>query len=206
MQKVVTELKQANESLRAQQTGMIPVVPDVPRIRIKHDKVYSFEQSIDTTVVGSATLETDTVLTFYLSLFGNSGAFQTAFDTYRILQVVIQFIPQGGAPSTSVPIYTAIDYDDTATTALSSLLEYDTLQSNPSGTYFQRILNPRIAVAAYAGSSFSGYAQGKAMWIDCNSPATQHYGLKVAIPPSSSLTPPTYQIVSTALFQFKNVR
>jgi len=81
-----------------------------------------------------------------------------------------------------VPIYCVIDYDDAS--ALSSAANASAYTNcvvmNP-GESCERVFQPRMALAAYAGA-FTSYANVGPQWIDAASNAVQHYGVKFWIP------------------------
>jgi len=207
------ELKQAqllrsiDERLLQQQTSAEPNVRDVVLPRLKRDKVYTFCQ----TVVGfplasSTTVEVDNSFYFTLGALANATPFETLFDTYRIIGVVVKFFPKNSNVSGTVyapPLYMAIDYDDNSSTTLSTLQGYETLKIAPSGSYFERSLVPRISLAAYSGA-FTSYAQATMQWLDCASPNILHFGLKYAFPVGTAVS--YYDVSYTVTIQFRNTR
>jgi len=192
------------ESLAHQQTSSLPVVPDIKMNRIKGNKVYTFEQSFTSGIGGNNTTETDMAFSFSLNSIANATSLTNIFDTYRIIAVRAQFIPNETAQGSGGPVYTVIDYDDTSTTSLTAALQYDTLQVAPAGAFFERNFAPRVAVSAYAGTSFGSFAQLNNTWIDTASSSVAHYGLKAVVPPSPN--PPLWTILFTLTFQFRNTR
>jgi hypothetical protein len=200
--KIDAILEGVRESLLCQQTSAEPSVRDVILPRVKKNKVYTFMQSTQTQVSSTTGTETDGSLSFSLSSLGNASSFAAIFDTYRIVGVRVQFIPETGI--ISLPsVYTVIDYDDSSATALSALVEYDTLKVAPPGAFFERSLVPRIAVAAYSGA-FTSFAQMSNQWIDCGSTGVVFYGLKYALTATTAVA--TYQILTTYTIQFRNPR
>jgi len=204
----VKVLSDIREEVSNTQTSSEPAVRDVfPRFRNIGSSVYTVMQSAAvTTIAGSTSAETDGDYAVNLSTISNASAFIAIFDAWRIMQVTFRFIPFPSSPAasgTQAPIYTAIDYDDSATTTIASLQQYDTLKVAPAGSFFQRCLIPRMALAAYAGA-FTNFAQGSpGQWLDAASPGVLHYGLKVGIPLSSN--PPAWTILADIVFQFRNV-
>jgi hypothetical protein len=52
----------------------------------------------------------------------------------------------------------------------------------PTNTEFAVSIKPKVALATYQGGAFSGYSQPNgAVWLDCNNPGIQHFGLKGAV-------------------------
>jgi len=203
-------LKQLVYLNQQQVTRQDPIKPDATFTRQGvRDKTYSFWQTVaGPTISYSPTIETDGAIVFTLVALGNFSAFVALFDAYRIVQVKVSFQPVGtvsvGATVMVPPLYTVIDYDDANSTIVSALQEYDTLQVVPNGQFFERVLYPRIAVAAYSGT-FTSYAQMKDQWLDCNSTAVQHYGLKYGLPTASESFTGWYTTISY-LIQFKQTR
>jgi hypothetical protein len=204
LQKQTNLLEALVETNKEEQLRPIPAVPDVPRLRIKRDKVYTFAQTIaKTAFTTSLSLESDQSLVFALSDLANAADFDSIFDCYRIIQITVQWIPL--TPNSVAGVfYTAIDYDDGNTPSISALQQYDTMQVVPLNQFHERTFKPRMAVGAYSGS-FTSYAQLHDQWIDCASPSVQHYGLKAASPIAATATS-TMTPVCTYIIQFKNVR
>jgi len=123
-----------------------------------------------------------------LAQLPNATALAGVFDRYRIIQCKLAFLPyaQEGAitaGTTAGPAYTVLDYDDANATTITSLLSYDNLKIAPAGCYFERILTPRAALAAFSGSVFTSFAQAPSrQWMDVASPNIQYYGVKLGVP------------------------
>jgi len=200
-------LKELVESGKQQQLRPVPEVPDVPRIRLKRNKVYTFEISTNrANFTTSTSIETDTSYYFQLSDLNISTNFTSIFDTYRIAQVNLKFIPLGTSSGAMInsAIYTALDYDDASATTIASLLNYETLQITDAEHFFERTVNPKPAFALYGGA-FTQFGQISQPWVDCGSPSVYHYGVKVAAPVTAAAAI-TFQVVGTYLVQFKNTR
>lgn len=193
---------------KSEMIRMSPIKKDVtPFAEGAKDKLYTFWQTyVGPQVVSSASLETDLQIQIALTSFTNITAYQTLWDSYRILQVTVRFFPCATPPlsGSQGPVYTAIDYDDATTTTLSQLLEYDTLQMCQPGTYFERTFQPRAANALYSGA-FTSFGQMKSPWIDLASAGVLHYGLKIATP-NGTVATPLYNTTISAVIQFRNIR
>lgn len=198
-------LKSIDERLLSTQVSMVPDVKDPMPLRVRRDKVYTIEQSVESAIAGQSTMEVDGTLFYTLNLFANLTALTTLFDTYRLVSITVSWVPLNTVPSSSAPVYTATDFDDAISTPITTLLNYDTLKIAPSGIYFERTFTPAMALAAYGGA-FTSYAQRKMQWCDCASPGVQWFGLKYGIPPSGSASPPNWQVTSKVVLQFKNPR
>jgi hypothetical protein len=197
--------------LQKQQTVKdAPMVPDVNRIQIAPHRTYTFQRTVDIgQITPSTTVETDSTYVFALNQLPDYTEFTSLFDNYRILQVTVCFYPlflDTTATTPYPPIKTVIDYDDNVSVTLAQANEYDSLQVNQTGNYFERTLTPRIAVAAYAAGVFSSFMQPKAQsWVDCASPGVNHYGLKYAMPVSGAANP-VWQVEAHYILQFRETR
>jgi hypothetical protein len=188
----------------------IPRIPDQPRLSIRRNQVFTYVQNSNLgSVSTSSTLASFGALAFSLSESSLASSFQAIFDSFRIIQVTLRFVPQfkittgGNYP----PLLTVIDYDDNSVlTTTSQARAYDTIVETPFSNYVERTLQPRLAIAAYGGSTFSSYAQSATDWIDAASPATPWYGLKWAVDATTSAVTAAYSIDAEIIFQFKNVR
>jgi len=179
-------LRQILEQNKRQTLRDAPEVPDVNIRTLKRHRIYPFHRSLDLGIITpSVTVETFNSYTFTLSALPDSSEFTALFDQYRIMQVRVEFTPLFTDTSATVaypPIYSAIDYDDANSVTGLQINEYDSVMFTPTGTYFERIFNPRIALAAYSGA-FTSFAQPKVgTWVDCASPSVVHYGLKTVMP------------------------
>jgi hypothetical protein len=186
-----------------------PVVPDVKAMTLKRHRLYSFHRGIDLGIItASVTLETFTAYSFTLGALPDSTEFTALFDQYRIMQVRMEFTPLFVDTSATVPyppIYTVIDYDDSNTITGLQANEYDSVMFSPTGTYFERTFNPRIAVAAYSGA-FTSFMQPKAgTWVDCASPGVIHYGLKTVLPVANAANQ-VWQVRAHLFLQFRESR
>lgn len=193
---------------KQQTTRPAPIIADQMRMsRPSRDKLYTFFSTITGPQLNSsASIEVDGAITTTLSAQANASAWTSLFDAYRCIQVTVCFYPAATPPSSGSegPLYTAIDYDDASTTLLSSLIEYDTLQVVPPGTYFERTFEPRASQAMYSGA-FTSFGQLKAPWIDSASPSVVFYGLKYALPNGTTATN-LWNTTVTSVWQFRQVR
>ncbi len=179
-------LRDIREELRANMVTL-PRVRDVLPMKLARYRTFIFAITWDVDTIDSSTTTTY-ANAYYAALSALPGYINMVecFDQYRILQVVYNFLPladpsvlsgQGGL------VYTALDYEDASIpSAASELEQYDTCTIAPFSHRIQRVVNPRISVAAYAVGVFASYATQRGTWIDCGSPGVQHYGIKVVIP------------------------
>lgn len=204
----VQVLKDIKESLLQSQNSSEPLVKDVEIPRIRREKVFTMVSSVSSYFQTSTSLEVDTEFVFNVNSLINSSAFSALFDQFRLIGIKIMFFPAfvaGGGYPPSFPIYSAIDYDDTNSTAISALLQYDTLKVANSECYWERSLIPRAALAVYGGSTFTNYGTASpAQWIDAGSINTPYYGLKVGTAATNGTCTINYVVQYT--MQFRNLR
>jgi hypothetical protein len=134
----------------------------------------------------SLTLNTPTVYNFKLSDLP-LAALQTVFDQYAIVEVVLRIIPQNNQDALSStrvgPYVTVIDHDDgNFLTSISNAGEYSTALTTSGLIGQTRVVQPRVAIAAYSGV-FTSFANTRT-YIDCGSNTVVHYGIKAIFPPS----------------------
>jgi len=208
LQRITTDLEQNDSGTR------LPSQRDVQPLKMPRQDTVMFTRSFtgsQITTPPAAGLAGFNQYNFRLSNFPDYVEFTSLFDAYRIVQVELTFIPIAGAATANVggyygEIYSVIDYDDSNTLGtISAAQEYNTLQVNVAGKMFTRVLNPRIAIASFSGA-FTSYAQLNNAWIDAASPDVYHYGLKVAIAPSTGTSVPLYNVNIKAHIQCKNTR
>jgi hypothetical protein len=161
-----------------------PRIADPPRIFLKNRKKFTLNQTYSYGTVVVPTANTFVAGTVYIYLSGSpiSASLVQCFDTYRIEQCTVRFVPTttgfGAASGGLNPLLTVIDYDDsTALVNTPAAQAYDTCQETPFGQYVERTFIPRTAVATYTGGAFTGYSQNRG-WVDCNSNSVAWYGLK----------------------------
>jgi hypothetical protein len=199
----VTILRDVRESLANQQTSGEPLVRDVLFPRLKRNKVYSVYDSFSLQFSSSTSVEIDFSVSPRLQDFLNNSSFSLCFDAYRIMALRLQFTCLTQLPSTSGnSVFTVIDYDDNTIAAITALLQYDTLKQAPLGAYFERVFIPRSTSPVGTTTALSQTAVGT--WLDVADNSTRYFGLKGAFGSTSNVV--TYQVVITALIQFKNTR
>jgi len=188
----LTALKQIQDNTAMNTYGAVPYVPDVPRLRLKRGKVYTFSRSTSMVVV-SATSPTSVGygLQFTLADLPNAAEFTSLFDQYRIVQVALTYFPS--VPNTG-SIYTAIDYDDASTPTFAEISQKETLQVNQTNQSFTRVLNPAVDTQLYI-SVGTAYAVQTGLWIDSVNASIPYYGLKVFLPaPNTGTVTGTFKI------------
>jgi hypothetical protein len=192
-------MKQQNQLIRdltfVTQTKAPPAIRDVQPIkRPSRPSVHTFEVTVDKGFVTATNAVTSGALIFALSDVPTPTDFTSLFDQYRIAQVRVEFLPEVnafGASTTAIQlpyVLTAIDYDDGSPATTAAIQQYGTCMTNSYTEYFERVLNPRAALAAYSGA-FTSYAQSPpGQWMDSASPSIQYYGLKWATTPVTTVS------------------
>lgn len=196
------------------QTKGLPDHPDRRPMRLpRRPQTLTFTRQVHKGTVTAQNGDTMVGISFSLSDLPSSSDFTSLFDQYRIAQVTLKFVPTAqnfgqSTTATDFPtVLTVIDLDDSVAAANpDGLRQYGTCLSVGNGTYFERVLTPRFAVAAYSGA-FTSYAQSNPhQWIDCNSPGVIHYGVKWATTPitTTSGSYVLYNVEATYVIQCRS--
>jgi hypothetical protein len=173
------------------QNKCIPDHPDRrPMALPRRPQVMTFTRQVNKGQVTAQNGDTTGSIAFALSDLPSSSDFTSLFDQYRIAQVTLKFVPASAqfGPATTATDYpsilTVIDLDDDGVPASADTLrQYGTCMTTQNAIYFERVLTPRFAVAAYSGA-FTSYSQSlPGQWVDCASPNVVHYGVKWATTP-----------------------
>lgn len=191
----------------AETNRMVPSTPDIPRLRLRKDRVYTASFSYTGgTITANSTAETTGAFSFQLSNVTGYTSWTSSFESYRIVAAYVEFVPfitTTTANNTQGQLATAIDYDDASPLFQMNLLQYDSFMLVDSAKYFERRVVPRAAKALYSGSAFTAYGQDTQPWIDTSSPSVPHYGIKYSQSVASSANTP-YQVVCTLVVNFRN--
>ncbi|QDJ95220.1 capsid protein [Capybara virus 7_cap1_536] len=181
--------------------------------RYSYNKVYAFCRRVAPVALTSSNTGTQLGYTFALSTLPNYTEFTSLFDQYKIVALKVLFLPRvdnNPAVSTTTNfnpgnIYYAIDYDDSITTDVNAILQYQGHKivrgDQPFSVY---IRSPKVANAIYSGTAFTSYGNTTA-WLDVASPSVPHYGLKLAWT-SATDGVFTYDVTTMLYLRFKNVR
>jgi len=200
------DLKTLIELQKADQTTFSPEVTDVPKVIFARNRHINVSLSYNNTITTTATVASFGAIAPSLSLFAQYSPYVTAYDQYRIIQLQYKWIPQTFISNNIIPfVASVIDYDDaTAPSSLTTVYSYDSLMVSPANVVFERVVTPRIAIAAYAGA-FTSYANTSCrQWLDSASTGVLYYGLKYAIPAASISV--TFTVLVTASVQFRSQR
>jgi hypothetical protein len=125
---------------------------------------------------------------FKLSDLPGYSEFTNLFDAYRINWVELMFIPdfmnsQANSYVNNHVMVTCADYDDASVPANEAeLQQHENCVTRNALKDFKVRIQPRAAQAMFGAGAFTSYAESKAgKWIDCASPAVEHYGYKAVI-------------------------
>lgn len=138
---------------------------------------------------GDITGEQGLSFQFNLSALPNFAEFVNLFDRYRIngVKLRIMFLANSNDTGTSnvlsIPVMHYInDIDDASPpTTENEILQKNFLKTRRLDTPFTYYLKPKATSEIFASASSTGYAVGKSMWIDMNSPNIPHFGFKAWI-------------------------
>lgn len=180
-------------------------VPDVPRLKLKRNKVYTFSRKFRIGAVSTSSVTgASGGYSFALSQLPASSDFTNLFDQYRIAQITVTFAPN--YIQAEVPVYTILDYDDSLTPpSLLSVFEKETCRISKSNQITERTFVPRVLREVYATAVTSGYETALTPWIDSVNDTVPHYGFKyfIAQLPASGLTN-TYEVNVEYVVQGRN--
>jgi len=143
--KMLEVQKQILASNIAQQTRPSLVVPDVPRLRLKALKAFTFPSKISLTI-GGAPPPQFSLFNFDLSDFPDAASFCLIFDEYRVAQLQVDFYVVSSTGNLITPIATSIDYTDAVVpTTVVSVLDNDTCLVTDT-SFFQRTFSPKYSM------------------------------------------------------------
>jgi len=208
-QKMVNLLTSIDQKQTMQERGIPPEVPDVPRLYLKPNKIYSIAKTVSKgTITSSTAADVLTSYTFSLADTADSSAYGVVWDSWRIAQVTIKIIPVVTNTSVGSSLFSALDYDDSNAVTVAGLLQYDTLMQTQAGQLHVRTLNPRIQVAVYAAGAAVPAMASRSQWCDVSSSNTFYYGVKVGLPavPTGTTPLPIYGVYADILYQFTGTR
>lgn len=178
------------------QDRSLPERPDRQAMPMpRRSPIYTFTRSVGLGVVTATNGETITAYKFALSDLPSSSDFTSLFDQYRIVQVILEFVPvtQAFGPSTTATdlpsVHTVIDYDDdTAPATINTLRQFSTHQIVANQSYFKRVLTPRCLNVTYQGVTAAYALAPVGQWNDSNNPGIYYYGVKVGTSPVTTVS------------------
>lgn len=193
---------------KTQQRGLVERVSDVPRLRIKRDKVYTFVRAFDAgMIVNSVTAPIAFANAPSLSSLPVSGDVTDNWEQWRFTQITWSFIPMTTG-TVQNPFYTWFDQDDdTLPPNINEPLQSETMRISALGSFIERTVTPQVSMSGTAtGSATSGYvAPGNNLWCDEAYPATKYYGIKAFSPANTNLgaSVPLYQVMASVVVQVR---
>lgn len=110
-------------------------------------------------------------------------------------------------PTTSIypVLWSVIDKDDDSVLTLAGMKEKQGVKRSvlrPNATIKRYVSYPRVSSEVYNSGITTGYGVGKPIWMDCNSPAVPHYGIKFCVD-AELQTNQSYLIQIERKFYFK---
>lgn len=152
-------------------------------------------------------------LAFSLSDLPQSSDFTNLFDFYRLCGVKLMFIYQANSNDTGTGIasqlpilhYIADNDDNIGFPNENTALEKEGIKTRRLDKPFTYYLTPRVTPEVFNNGITTGYMLGnKKQWLDCNSPAITHFGLKAWLQCGSNSQ--NLKIYATYYLQFKGVQ
>lgn len=208
-----TKKSKKSRSPSSAKWSMCEHVGQVKMLRTPENQTFTICQTVpEQTITQAAVAVNRGAIYTTLSLLSQVSEFTSLFDQYWIQQVQFVFRPQYLAVTLSAGIvvpclYAVVDFDDAnPPSSVAELTEYGSCNTSMfevvTVTY-----QPHLAVAAYSGS-FGSYKNEPSNWIDCNSPAVQHFGVKWAIDPgiSGQTVLQQWTVIGRVKVAFRNVR
>jgi len=197
----VIRLVEVNENLETTDAMRLPTLPN----QVFND-ILSFES---VNVMSSGTTAMYNSVVFTANQFSQFNDYAQVFDQYRILAIEAIFRPQQNVNVANTQnqgeFTVVIDQDDAnVPTSLSYLQQYGNQITKPGYKKIRRCFKPHVAMAAYQSGAFTSYANVKDQWLDMNSPAIQHYAIKMGW--SATTVVYGYDMAVRAHFQFKATR
>jgi len=153
---------------------------------------------------------------FKLADLPNNTDFQGVFDMYRIVKVILHFIPlnnaidiTGGVASgvqSGGMLYTCKDYNDVNNPAtVSEVASYQTCKFTPSYEKHVRSIKPLLFAEDESGGNIP-FQPANSTWVPINKDAQFYCGIKYGINASPDATRIKYQVIGQYHVEFKNVK
>jgi hypothetical protein len=204
-QRVVQLLTSIDAKQTQQERGLPPRVPDVFPLQLKRNKIYTVSKTVSyALVVGSTAADVLLAYGFSLASSQDAASYAAIFDSWRIAQVTIRFMPgpitAGGSALTSV-----LDYDDLVTVPLANLYEYDNVMITQPGQIHIRTLNPRCQTAVFVGATPNPAMAPQKQWVDMSTTNVPYCSVKIALPQVAAAGQ-NYSVTADIVFQFRNTR
>lgn len=199
---------------QAQMRRRVRVARGLRRYRLRKPSTYDFKRSIfyeNLIIVPSGTPQGYAFEQLFSQL-PNVTDFTNLYDSYLIKKIVVKMIPkisQHNLATTTTgnsdlpQVHSAIDYDDAVTpTSVNQLVEYQSHKMTRGNQVHTRVLVPRVELT----SNGTANAPKAFQWLDCDSTAVPHRGIKwwFNAPQSAGCTV-YYDMLVKVYFSCKNV-
>jgi len=189
-------------------------------------KIYPYIQWCDTAlltakgITSSALVDSTVALQFQLDMLPQYATFTALYDQYRIVKVEIHLNPrvqvfngmtvgQGTvAQNYTKKIIWTIDNDDAvAPTNYNTVREYGNSHEFNLINGNSKVITFKPAVSAYVYNGVSpAYGERFSPWIDVAYPSVPHYGIKMALPVSTTVNDCTVDFSARYYIEFRSVR
>jgi len=186
--------------------AIMETVPDVPRMHLKREKVYTFSRSVSfMQLLNSQVASVGYAFAPSLSSLPNYTDFTNLFEQWRFMQISVSFIPVYNG-SVANPLYTWFDPDDdTVPTGTAEGLQTQTLRTITSGGMAVRTFTPQLSMLGAANGTVAPVyisLPGRT-WSDDLSFTNKYYGVKALIPANTNIGAgvPLYNIDATVIVQ-----
>lgn len=182
-------------------------------------KVYKFSRyaSGKLSIPLSQTTEVSQTFASRFNDIQNYTEFTTLFDQYMITGVAYYIhlvtnpdnsagqTTQTGYTTTYPVLWSVIDYDDDSNLPLSGMREKQGVKRTvmkPNKMIKRYVPFPRVSQEIYNSGVTTAYSMAPPLWVDCNSPAAPHYGIKFCVDAEAQTTQ-TYNIQIERKYYFK---
>jgi len=186
--------------------GTIRKRKNVPRNK-KLNQIKSYHYSRfadkDNLSLSSQSLSTGLGVNFQFDNIVQYTDFTTLYDQYKITGVCafirLMTNPDSTVGSTQIfpTLWWITDYDDDTTPTLTTIKEKQGCKRAvllPGRQLKVYVKNPHVDAMIYNGQASTGYATVRNQWVDCNSAAVPHYGLKMCVDTEGVINAGNYYI------------
>jgi len=154
---------------------------------------------------------------FKLNDLPNDTDFEGIFDMYRIVKVILHFIPlnnaidiYGGNPvavQSGGMLYTCKDYNDINNPAtVNEVAAYQTCKFTPSYEKHVRSIKPLLVPTDYVAGATIPFNPPNSTWVPIDKDEQPYAGIKYGINASPDGTRIKYQVIAQYHVEFKNIK
>jgi hypothetical protein len=177
----------------------------------RDNQIYTVRQTVELgpQLTSSAGGETVATRAFVFTDLAQYNSWTQIFDQYRIDLIETWLTPVtnttgNAAGFDNYRMYSVIDYDDDATTAISGLTQYQNVCDTGRFEGVYRKWRPHIQGSLNNNSNaLVGSLNMPSTWIDCGQPSIKHYGLKYG--QTSTTTTAVISLRARITISFRNV-